>query len=761
MHAVTGKPSWSWRSLAAPGLHSTRSAVRPWHQLCLASLAVLAGLVQARGVWAADLVLLGMLLVLPGLLLLRALRVPGTAIAAFPLYVPAASVIVLFACGLLVDLVGPLLGVAAPLRAGPLLTGLEVICLALVAAGWRAGAAMNIPWRWPATPAWQVLGPLAVPLVAAAGAARLNNGHSGAVALAAVVLCCVVVAGALVLSASLEKTVLVVVLYAVSLALTWGFSLRGALVYGFDISAEYHAMQQTITTGIWHTGHVNDAYGAMLSVTVLPAELHAVSGISGLLVFKVLYPAVNAALPVVIFLLASRVVARTWAFAAAAMTLAQQPFFQQMPGLARQEVAIVLFAILVFAVLDKNLPRRAQLPLVALLGLGMTVSHYSTTYFAIAMFAVAIVLQLIVSWLRKLPRFSAPMAVGLVASVAGAVIWYGLITRSASNVSQLLSAGEGHGLDLLTGSGGLLARYLQGGAPTTISAAEYARQAHLHYVAHVPYVHPLSDAAQLSYALQNSAVHAAPVRLQAALSLASLGQLLIEQLLNLIAAAGAIWLVLSRKTEVTARQIGLLGLGALVVLVGLRFSGTAAAAYNPERALLQGLVVLGAAVGWVLQATAGSGRRRQLAVLAASTAAVLLLLAYSTEVTRAVFGGGTDTNLANAGQDYDQFDMSSQEVAAAAWLGEQSRAGQLIYADTYAELRLLAVDGARPGMLTDVTPLTINQQAWIYASRMNVVDHTGMAFFNNDAVSFAYPLAFLQSNYDLVYTDGTSEVYYR
>jgi len=761
MHAVTGKPSWSWRSPAAPGLHATRSAVGPWQGWSLAGLAALAALVPARGVWAAGLLLLAGLLVIPGLLLLRALRVPGSAIAAFPLYVPAASVVVLFASGLLADLVGPLLGISEPLRAGPLIAGLELSCLALLLAAWRTGPEMEIPWHWPAAPAWQFLLPLALPLVAAGGAARLNNGHSGAAALAAVALCCVAIVGALMLASRLDKTVLVVVLYAVSLALTWGFSLRGDLVYGFDISAEYHAMEQTITAGIWHTSHVKDAYGAMLSVTLLPAELHAVSGISGLLVFKVLYPAVNAALPVVIFLLASRVAAKAWAFAAAAMTVAQQPFFQQMPGLARQEIAIVLFAILAFAVLDRNVPRRAQLPLVALLGLGMTVSHYSTTYFAIAMFAVALPLHFLVSWLRKMPRFSPSMAVALVVATAGAFIWYGLITRSASNVSQFLSAGEGHGLDLLAGSGSLLARYLQGGAAATISAADYARQVQLYYAAHVAYVRPLPGAASRAYELRASALRTAPVRFQAGVSALSRAELIVEQLLNLIAAIGALWLVLSRKTSLLARQIGLLGLGALVILAGLRFSGTAAAAYNPERALLQGLVVLGAGVGWVLDRTAGSARRRGLVVLSASAAAILVLLASSTGLAGAVFGGGTDTNLSNAGWDYSEFDMSTPELAAAAWLGKEARPGQLIYADTYAELRLEAAFGGRPGILTDVTPLSINQQAWIYASRMNVTEDTGMAFFNNQSVSYTFPFGFLRANYDLVYDNGSSEVYSR
>ena len=90
-----------------------------------------------------------------------------------------------------------------------------------------------------------------------------------------------------------DDSLLVVIVFAAALAMMWSFSLRGDLVYGFDISSEYYSLNQTVTSGIWHFSHPNDAYGAMLSVTVLPAELHALSGMPALLIFKVVYPVIG------------------------------------------------------------------------------------------------------------------------------------------------------------------------------------------------------------------------------------------------------------------------------------------------------------------------------------------------------------------------------------------------------------------------------------------------------------------------------------
>ena len=104
----------------------------------------------------------------------------------FPVYVPCASIIVLFGSGLAVDFLGPLVGVAEPLRALPLLIGFEVTCLGLLVACASAPADVTIEWRSPRRPV-RVAVPLLIPLAAAAGALRLNTGHSNAVAVVAAV----------------------------------------------------------------------------------------------------------------------------------------------------------------------------------------------------------------------------------------------------------------------------------------------------------------------------------------------------------------------------------------------------------------------------------------------------------------------------------------------------------------------------------------------------------------------------------------------
>ena len=366
--------------------------------------------------------------------------------------------------GLAVDLIGPLIGVTAPLRPWPLLLGLVVICLVLLAASVNAPENIIIsPRLLPRST--RIAWPFILPLAAAVGAIRLNNGHSNSAAVLALCACLITVLVVFLFYSRFDNMQLAVILYAVGLAMMWSFSLRGDLVYGFDISAEYYDLQQAVVTGVWHAAHPGDAYGAMLSVTVMPAELHFLSGVPALLVFKVIYPAIGALFPVAIFSFARTVLAPRWAFAAAAFTAMQATFFQQIPGLARQEIAIVLFAALVAAMLDTRIRRRrSQWALAALLAAAMALSHYSTTYLAITVIGIMVLLQWAASWLRDIPRVTGAVVVAFGTALLGAIIWYGPVTHSTSVLGQFVHTTQVQGLDVLPNrvrGESMLAAYLQ------------------------------------------------------------------------------------------------------------------------------------------------------------------------------------------------------------------------------------------------------------------------------------------------------------
>ncbi len=742
--------------------------------LSLLAVGAMAGLANVRGVWALQLAELVLLLFVPGLLVVRALRAEREAISRFPIYLACGSLVVLMIGGLLVDLAGPGLGIARPLSTVPLAVSISLVCLVLTGVAFirRAspswdyiGGAISIPWLWP----------LLLPVIAWAGAMRLNNGHAGTVAIAAVAA-----AGVAVLAGvwgagrwSLGRSG--VLLFGASLALIWGFSLRGHFVYGFDISGEYQTFIQVLHAGRWHVAHHGDSYGAMLSLTILPSVLTKLTGASPLLVLKVIFPLLFALFPAALFLLAARVLSRRFAYIAVLFIVVQDYLFQQLPGIARQEIALLFFVCLIAAMLDGRLRRGSQIGLLVVFGIGLVLSHYGTTYITVALLGAALVLEL-GRWLvtarvrraRAGPAAAAPsrlplmpVAVALAVTVAGAAIWYQPVTDSTQNLSRFVADLNDQGLSILPNAGhrGLVQSYLSGNAPTRVNAGSYAADIRSEYLKHETYVHPIPQAFLPRFRVQNATVPGQRVKSHAAVDGLNSEQVIITQLSILLAAIGGLLLWLRRDAGATARAVALLGISTLAMLAFIRFSGTAANEYNQNRAFLQAMVPLSVCLAWMLERASARSRVRRF--VAGGFAIALGLMFISTSGLRgAIGGGGMPTNLATKGEDYDRYFFTQPELAAARWLNAAAPPGVIISADRYGQLRINGATGRIHGVLANVTPASLDRGAWIYADTSNFTGHRARGLDGSRYALYAWP-SFIDDYWNLVYSNGSAGVYKR
>jgi hypothetical protein len=143
------------------------------------------------------------------------------------------------------------------------------------------------------------------------------------------------------------------------------------------------------------------------------------------------------------------------------------------------------------------------------------------------------------------------------------------------------------------------------------------------------------------------------------------------------------------------------------------------------------------------------------------SATLIFTLLGGTGVTGVVFGGGPAANLADNYEDDENFVVYGPDLAAAQWLVNEAPTNQIIEADRYGELRLTTLVGERSGMFGDITPETTDEHAWVYATRTNLVDNIAESDTADDAGVYAFPKAFYDSNFNVVYANGTSEVFHR
>ena len=356
-------------------------------------MGILFGLAHVRGIWVLQALELILMLSVPGLLCLRALRTAPEAVREFWPYIPCTSLAMLMVSGLAVDLLGPPLGVSRPLATAPIATSLSIVCAGLVLA---AAFGLLEPRLLTRCVACASGGPGRCCSRCCRGSARCRaherrrkrsgNGRNRDDRRRPPIR--------RVARAALERRT-VGDTHLRRLAGTHVvLLLRGHYVYGFDIASEYQTFTRVLHAGRWYASHPNDPYGAMLSLTILPSSFVALTGASSLLVFKAVYPFVFALFPVAVFLLATRVISRRFAYLGTLFVVVQNYLFQQLPAIARQELALLLFVCLVAAMFDARLRRWSRGALIVVLGGGLALSHDRTTDAVIALFAFAIVAEL-------------------------------------------------------------------------------------------------------------------------------------------------------------------------------------------------------------------------------------------------------------------------------------------------------------------------------------------------------------------------------
>jgi hypothetical protein len=565
----------------------------------LGGIALIAVLVPARGNWAAGIVSLALSLTVPGVVLLRALRIETRVTRAYPPIVVAAALTVLLLAGLAVDLLSPLLGQVRPLHGSATALGVIGLSLWLWILGLPA-ARRCTAWRMPDVDPTLLI-PLVLPLIAAVGALLLSHGHAPTLARVGQGLVGIVLFGSLMFAPRLTRAQLAVLLFGCALAAEWAFSLRSQEVVGFDINTEIHIAQRIQRVGVWHSLNQGNAYSAMLSVTVLPSVLRSLSGCSPLIAFKIVYPMLTALLPVWVFLIAGRHMRRGFAASAAALLIVQTYFFQLVPQLARQEIAFFFFSALVAILVDDRVRLRSRVILVALLSADTVVSHYSTTYLVIPIVIVSLGLAWLLARLR-VTAYVAALACAAAVLVGGAAMWYGPITHSSQNLAQFNSKIEHSGLDLLPNSGGgIINSYLNGANVSSLTPAQFQRLAVRTFAKRSAYIHPLPAARQAQYDLRAAHVNVTAPRLARLSSALQVLSIAFAEVLLLFAGVGALVLAWRGRGRTSGRirghpprnaHIGVIALATAGTLLLIRFSGTIAVSYNQTRALAQALIVL-------------------------------------------------------------------------------------------------------------------------------------------------------------------------
>lgn len=694
---------------------------------------------------------------LPGYLIIRSLNVPVMRPMGFAILSTIGGATWLMLWGLIAVVVLPHVGINRPLD-GSAFTWFYFVGITpfIVAALHRKVERFKKKLPPLSLWTWLLYGlAAAMPFMAFLGASMLNRGMGNGMTIAVFVVAAVSMLLAIWRSGRVSHSVLPTLLFSISISAVWSYSLRSGYLFGWDIQQEYEVFRATLQDGFWNFGN-HTPYDAMLSLTILPSVLSSMSGTASLVVFKMFFPVIFSLVPVVLYY-AYRLMTREWiAFTAAALTVSQFYYMQQFSALIRQQLAFLFFATIIYLLVDRQWDMKLKRWFIGLLMFGLVVSHYSTVYVAIAFLLAVYAVSKAVMLLRRDALSKIIRSQGIVTwwSIAGlilgAVVWYG----PATNSSTALNTDRHFSMNNMVETA---KDKLQNREQQPQDTRGYLDSVGRQYRENRTYYQYYDDADNSAISTKkNSEIRRTPLLRQLA-AMIDTSLRYAWWILGLAGASVFLYKVFGRF-EQQRFELGLFTvLAGVIFIVGHVVPGVDEF-YNVTRLSQQMLMFVGLpAVLTAVYILRHASELLQRVLLGIGL--VLSLLMASGLATQAL-GGNPTANLNNYGDDYQRFYVRQTDVAGAVWLDKNMlRDDRPIYADRYAALRLIVPTDIKRGIMYDVTPETIAKGSYVYADYANVVNGISMASQKGQSYKFGFPDAFLRDHKNVLYSNGSSEIY--
>jgi len=355
---------------------------------------------------------------MPGFLIVRIMKLDRLRLTETAVLSVGLSVSCLMFVGLLMSWAYPALGNDTPISTVPVVVTLSLFTLVLGVAAYmrnRRASPGQSTFGLDRREKLFLLLPSFFPLVSIAGMRLMNLTDSNALLM---VLLFSVPAYALVMVALGRKVpprihAPLILLTAVSILLLP--ALRSNHLIGADTHSEYFYSQLVYQAGRWQM-FSESPLDACLSVTLLPAMYQSILSIDPEYLFKLLYPLLMSVSPLAVYVVARKYLSGPNALLTAFFFISYDIFINTTT-VARTNMAILFFALVVMVLFHDGIPRFAKRTLFIILAMSVIVSHYSATYIFLFALALTWAGTQVLTWLVTRRRAARPITAKSASSI--------------------------------------------------------------------------------------------------------------------------------------------------------------------------------------------------------------------------------------------------------------------------------------------------------------------------------------------------------
>jgi len=359
----------------------------------------------------------------PGILILRILKVHNISTAESLVYSVGLSLAFVMFLGFFVNMLYPLIGVSKPISLYPVITAITFVILILCAIAYLRDKDFLAPKQTGSLPLFSppYLFLILLPLLAILGALLVNYHQNNILLLIFIGAAAVTVALVAFDKFIPEKAYpLAIVMIAIALLYQTTATLASSFLAGYDIQAEYLVQGWVHQSGYWTPtipGNLNTA----LSLMILCPIYSFILNMEAVWVFKIIYPLFFCLVPLALFQAYCEQLGSKRAFFSVLFFMSVIYFC----GVGnRMMIAELFFALLILLMVDRRLPPIQKSALAIICVMALPISYYGLAYICLFLFAASWLLLALMKnktaihwWTKLTARFGgSPANPGLVAS---------------------------------------------------------------------------------------------------------------------------------------------------------------------------------------------------------------------------------------------------------------------------------------------------------------------------------------------------------
>jgi len=316
---------------------------------------------------------------IPGVLLLRILKLHKLGNIETLLYTVGLSIATLMFTGLFMNTVYPLFGVSGPISITFLIITISIIVLVLCILSYVRDKDFSDPSF---IDVGDVLSPPAlflslIPFLAIFGTYFVNFYHSN-ILLMLMIVVIALVALLIGFNKSISKNLYPVAVFVIAISILFHRWLISMYLTGWDVHGEYYLCNLVKINGIWDPT-IYGTCNAMLSVVMLPTIYSIISNMDLTWVFKVIHPLLFSLVPLGLYRIFQKQTNDKIAFLSCFFFMSFSGFWSCIePG--RQWIAELFLVFLILSMIDKNMDKIKRSLFFIVFGVSLVVSHYGTSY---------------------------------------------------------------------------------------------------------------------------------------------------------------------------------------------------------------------------------------------------------------------------------------------------------------------------------------------------------------------------------------------